>query len=521
MKLLARTSICLALAGPLNAAEAPSGIDWQVHNAATFDKAQQANRLVLIDLVAVWCHWCHVMDKTTYRDDQVQAVIDRHYVAIKADHDARPDLAERYRDYGWPATVVMTADGRELIKRAGYIEAGRMKSLLDRALVMRDQLEPGREAEAFVPVAVNLTPDLREKLEQRHRNTHDMQHGGLRLMQKFLDEDSVMYDLELALRGDNEAEKRARQSLNAAARLLDPEFGGAYQYSTHGDWKHPHYEKIATTQATYLRVYSRAYAQLGDEVFLNVARQVGDYLLEFWHSPEGGFYNSQDADLVQGQKAHEYFALPRSERLAQGVPRIDRNRYASSNGLLVEGLLSLYAVHNDKRYLAAAVQAFDWTLRSRMRDDGGFAHGEADVAGPYLADNLYMAKAMLAIYHVSGQDLWLNRARRLAVYIQEKFARPEGGLLAAVDNGTPVKPLPQIDQNIQAAHFLLQLADEGRAAELQPFIAEIMRYLVNQPVVTSRLSDPGILLADEGFRALREQEARVIPESLEVRDVYL
>ena len=78
-------------------------------------------RLVLLDLVAVWCHWCHVMEETTYRDPEVVAQIRAHFVAVRVDQDSRPDLSNRYEDYGWPATVIFDADGHELVKFAGYI----------------------------------------------------------------------------------------------------------------------------------------------------------------------------------------------------------------------------------------------------------------------------------------------------------------------------------------------------------------------------------------------------------------
>jgi uncharacterized protein len=82
------------------AAGAEGPIPWQDWSVATFAQARAANKLILLDLVAVWCHWCHVMEATTYRDPAVVAAIAAHYVAVQADHDARPDLAERYRNWG-------------------------------------------------------------------------------------------------------------------------------------------------------------------------------------------------------------------------------------------------------------------------------------------------------------------------------------------------------------------------------------------------------------------------------------
>jgi len=87
-------------------ASGPSAVSWVDWSDAAFARAQAEKRLVLLDLSAVWCHWCHVMEETTYRDPKVVALIRERFVAIRVDQDSRPDLSNRYEDYGWPATIV-------------------------------------------------------------------------------------------------------------------------------------------------------------------------------------------------------------------------------------------------------------------------------------------------------------------------------------------------------------------------------------------------------------------------------
>ena len=131
-------SIFIALAGCSAAPTArPSAthvsgaaIDWQPWSDEVFERAKRENRFVLLDLGAVWCHWCHVMDETTYRDPRVAQLIGQRYVAVRVDQDARPDLANRYEDYGWPATIVFAADGSEIVKRRGYQRPMEMSSML-------------------------------------------------------------------------------------------------------------------------------------------------------------------------------------------------------------------------------------------------------------------------------------------------------------------------------------------------------------------------------------------------------
>ena len=490
--------------------------EWQAYSPAAFEQAASQDRLILLDLIAVWCHWCHVMEATTYADRSVIDQIERHYVAVQADHDARPDLAERYRDYGCPATIILTADGRELVKRAGYIAPDKMAMLLQRTAT------GGREAAGSPGISPGMASSpaldagLRDTLERRHVAAYDLQQGGLALQQKFLDADTVEWDLHLARAGDADAGRRARGFLDAALALIDPAFGGAYQYSTHGDWVHPHYEKIMSTQAAYLRAYSLGYRQFRDPRYRLAAEQVAAWLREFMQAPNGGFYTSQDADLQQGTKAHDYFALDRERRLQQGLPRIDRNQYADANGRAIEGLATLYQVTGNKTYLGSAVGALDWVLRNRRAEQGGYRHATVDTAGPYLADSLHIGRALLAIHEVSGQGAWLRRAGLLADFIGNRFRHPGGGLSAAADNGTPLQPLPQLDQNIQAARFLYTLASQTGEQRHLDLADHVMQYLATPGIATSRLTDAGILLADEARkRANSKHSLTLLPSSVQ------
>jgi len=167
--------ILLVLSGSLAVAEIQhkSLINWQAFNKQSFQDAKQENKYIILDLVAVWCHWCHVMEKTTYQDPQVVKLINQYYVPTQADHDLRPDLAERYRDWGWPATVVLAADGTEIVKRAGYIEAKDMARLLQ--TIVED---PSPESTTLslpknLSTSPLLTTELSQQLQHKHEITYD------------------------------------------------------------------------------------------------------------------------------------------------------------------------------------------------------------------------------------------------------------------------------------------------------------------------------------------------------------
>src|SRR5687767_14958271 len=109
-------------------------ITWQRWSPEIFQRAQAEQRLVILHLGADWCHWCHVMEDVTYRDPEVVQIIRERFIAVHVDADLDPDLAQRYEDYGWPATIVFAHDGSELIKLRGYLPPERMRSML-RAVV--------------------------------------------------------------------------------------------------------------------------------------------------------------------------------------------------------------------------------------------------------------------------------------------------------------------------------------------------------------------------------------------------
>ena len=129
MQLIRKLAIAILLAVPAPA-EAAGKLNWTGWDADLFARSKQANRLVILDLEAVWCHWCHVMDQKTYADPKVEALINSKFIAVRVDQDASPDLSSRYGNWGWPATIIFAPDGTEIAKIRGYIEPDRMVALL-------------------------------------------------------------------------------------------------------------------------------------------------------------------------------------------------------------------------------------------------------------------------------------------------------------------------------------------------------------------------------------------------------
>src|SRR5271168_2830359 len=105
-------------------------IHWRNWSADVFATAASEHKLVLLNLGAVWCHWCHVMDEDTYRDAGVISLVNQRFIAVRVDQDSNPDLSRRYINYGWPATIIFDANAVEIVKRRGYVDPDTMQAVL-------------------------------------------------------------------------------------------------------------------------------------------------------------------------------------------------------------------------------------------------------------------------------------------------------------------------------------------------------------------------------------------------------
>jgi uncharacterized protein YyaL (SSP411 family) len=478
-----------------------SSIDWQPWSDSVFTQAQKEGRFVLLNLGAVWCHWCHVMDDVTYQDPKVIELIRSHYVAVWVDEDSRPDLANRYEDYGWPATIVFGADKGEIVKRRGYIPPRPMASMLQ--AIINDPT-PGPsvlpEVELTPSDEAALSAAVRNTLRQVLIDTYDHDNRGWGTVQKWLDWDIIEYCMVETLRGDKELERMARETLTAQLNLMDPAWGGVYQYSTDGDWQHPHFEKIMQMQAEDVRIYAEAYALWHDNTYLQAARQIRGYLKNFLTSPEGGFYTSQDADLVPGEHAGEYFQLDDAGRRQRGIPRIDTHIYARENGWAINALATLYAVTGEQDYLDDAIRAANWVIAHRGLRGGGFSHDEKDLAGPYLGDTLFMGRAFLTLYAVTADREWLRRAEQAVQFTSANFKAEIGYLTSA--GAAEIKSKPQVDENVGVTRLANLLHHYTGKAEYTQIAEHAIRFLTVPGVADRRgFLDAGALLADREIGA--------------------
>jgi len=489
--------LCLGLFAAVAAwGSTPATLEWHTWSDDVFKEAKSENRFVLLDLEAIWCHWCHVMDTTTYKDPQTIELLKSKYIVVKVDQDSRPDLATRYEDYGWPATIVFDSSGQEIVKRQGYIPPQEMVSML-KAIIKDPTPGPSVVPEEPVQFADSpfLSAEARKKLQDRYNAAYDWKYGSWGTVQKFLDWDGTEYAMDLARKGDAQAEKMARQTLDAQLNLLDPAWGGVYQYSTDGDWKHAHFEKIMQFQAEDLRIYSIGYAQFHEQRYLHAAQAIRGFLKTFLTSPDGAFYTSMDADLVEGKHSANYFALSDAGRRKQGVPKVDKHIYSRENGWAISGMAALYQATGDEAVLADAKRAAEYIIANRSIEGGGFRHGDKDAAGPYLNDTLAMTRAFLALYASTGDREWLKRAQDSMHYIEANFRNTAGAGYIASRASTVggFSARPERDENValaRTANLLFQYTgDEG----YQKVSQEAMKYVVTPKIMRENSALPTLL----------------------------
>ena len=502
MRIAAGLVLALLLSQNAQAAEA---IHWQPWSPQVFAQAKAEHRFVLLDLEAVWCHWCHVMDEQTYADPAVIALMGKSYIAVKVDQDSDPALSDRYGDWGWPATIVFAADGSEIVKRQGFMPPANMASLLQAII---DDPSPGPSVRSEAPVQAAATGALpaaaRQALLTGYRQGYDSKYGGWGDLDKYIDGYAMEYAFGAA--ADPAYAHMAEQTLDSARALIDPVWGGVDQYSVSADWQTPHYEKIVSIQADYLRVYSEAYLRWHRATDLASARAIRGYLDAFLKSPGGGFYVSQDADLNAQIDGGSYYKLDDAARRKLGVPRVDTHVYARENGWVVRALCAYYAATGDGTALAEAGAAAQEMQSQQALPGGGYSHGAGAKAGPYLGDSLAVADGYLALYGTSGDRVWLEPALQALDFIQGHFADARRGGYMTV----PVSPgatgvfresvrLPEENADLaRVAGLAYAYSGDIRYQRMQ---RQAMAYLASPGLTDSGRFLPSVLLADAAVRS--------------------
>ena len=382
-------------------------IDWQPWSVEAFARAGRERKPVLLSITAAWCRACHEMDRTTYADPGIAALIRDRFVPVRVDTDRRPDINERYNLGGWPTTAFLTADG-EVITGGTFVPAGRMAGVLARvaAAVETQQVPLTRPA-----AAEHADQGAAEHAEHMARvvdavfATFDAEHGGFGIEPKF----PLTAPLHLAMalyrdEGGTRWQEIVESALDAMADggLWDTEAGGFFRYASARDWQLPHREKLLETNGALLRAYAEAALVFGRAVDRDRCAAVAAFITGVLRA-EGGGYRGSDADRIL---------------------------YMDANATAAGALLGAATVLDDSEMAREALASFERVILLCYKPGAGLAHysdGVARVRG-LLADQIHTVGALLDAYDVSELEPYKMMAEELVrVALRDLWDDPAGG----------------------------------------------------------------------------------------------
>src|SRR3989454_12702182 len=300
-------------------------VQWHEWGEEAFTTAQRENKPILLDIGAVWCHWCHVMDRESYDDADVAQIVNERFIAVKVDRDERPDIDSRYQaavsaisgQGGWPLTAFLTPDGKpfyggtyfppsEQYRRPSFkrvllaiSDAYHQKNgeVVEQAKMVESALS---HSESFAGSSGEFSAGVIDAIAKSILGMFDPSNGGFGNAPKF--PHPAALDLlidQYARSGDEHFLNVFVTTLEKMARggVYDQLAGGFHRYSVDERWVVPHFEKMCYDNSELLKNYVHAYQVTGSEFFAAVARDIVRWMDEWLSDRErGGFYASQDAD---------------------------------------------------------------------------------------------------------------------------------------------------------------------------------------------------------------------------------
>jgi len=312
-------------ASPYLRSAAHQPIEWHEWGEEAFEKARAQQKPVLLDIGAVWCHWCHVIDRESYENPEIAALINELYIAVKVDRDERPDVDSRYQSAvsaisgqgGWPLTAFLTPEGKpffggtyfppdDTMGRPGFkrvllaIADAFEKRRADVNKSAQSLEEAVSKAEVFQGARGEFDASVIESIVESSVRIFDQTHGGFGHAPKFPHSAILDLLLERQIWPDGGPLKDViERSLNgmAAGGFHDQIAGGFHRYSVDERWCVPHFEKMSYDNSELLKNYLHGYQATGDPYYRDVAEGtivwVNDVLSD---QKQGGFFASQDAD---------------------------------------------------------------------------------------------------------------------------------------------------------------------------------------------------------------------------------
>jgi len=452
-------------------------IQWLDWGKDSFDMSRSSGRPILLDIKGSWCHWCHVMDETSYSDQAIIDTVNKNFVPVRVDTDKRPDINRRYNMGGWPTTAFLDSEGR-VITGGTYIPPQQLREVL-RSVIEYYRRNKGRAQSKLEPVVLpkatgqGLSEGTVNDIATSMAVNFDIDYGGFGFEPKFPHTDAL--DLAL-LRYRYNGEKEMLTIVNKTLDMMgkggtyDQVEGGFFRYSTTRDWSVPHFEKMAEDNAKLLGLYLHAFQVTGNPYFRQVAEGIVNYVRKSLSDQQnGGFYGSQDAD-------EEYYKLSRNEREKSKAPSIDRTLYANYNSLFASSFLLASVVLDNADLASFALKSLEGVLAKFSVTEGVAHFWGVDATGPrgLLVDHSTLLNALLDAYEHTSKWSFIEKAIELVeLSLKTLFDQKDGGFFDVPDAGEKLGELrtrdKPLDENSMMALGLLRLSSisgEDRFGEI-------------------------------------------------------
>ncbi|TLY43890.1 MAG: thioredoxin domain-containing protein [Nitrospirae bacterium] len=443
---------------------AQNPVDWYPWGEEALRRARELRKPILLSIGYSACHWCHVMERESFEDERIAALMNEHFVCIKVDREERPDLDEIYMQAtlalnqgqgGWPMTVFLTPE-QEPIFAGTYFPPTDRWGRPGFSTVLHKVAEFWRtDPDGLRRQAANVTARLKEQMRiaapmavgeaeleaaaVQFAEDFDPRYGGFGTAPKF----PPATGLSLLLRryhrmNDPHTLLMVRKTLDAMAAggLYDQIGGGFSRYSTDERWLVPHFEKMLYDNALLARTYLEAYQVTGEASYRRVATETLDYILREMTAPEGGFYSATDADS-EGVEGKFFVWTP--EEIRQVAPsEEDARRFCAYYDITPGGNWEHKSIPNIPRSLDDMARdlkvAPDELRRTLERLRPLVYDARRKRVPPGLDDKILtawngmMISAMAEGARVLGDSRYLEAAEQAADFLLMTMSRPDGGL---------------------------------------------------------------------------------------------
>ena len=475
---------------------AENPVDWYPWGNEAFEEARKRGVPVLLSVGYSSCHWCHVMERESFEDHQIAAMMNDGFVSIKVDREERPDVDSVYMTAvqamtgqgGWPMTVFMTADGEPFYggtyfppeDRGGMPAFPRVLEAISEAFNNRrfEVLNSGRQLAERIRQTFTaradpepLTDGILRAAFGGLQSQFDDRSGGFGLQPKFPQPSALEFLLRYHARtGSTDALEMVELTLDrmAAGGIHDQIGGGFHRYSTDAYWIVPHFEKMLYDNALLARLYTHAYLVTGAQSYARVARGIIDYVLREMTSESGGFYSAQDADSegVEGK-----FFVWRPEEVTRVLGRPDAEVIADYYGVTNAGNFegqTILTVPNEPAVVAARHSMSVHDLRLLVESSNAKLLAARSERVPPMTDtkvivswNGLMLAALAEAGAVFDRDDYLDAARANADFLLDRMM--DDGRLRRTDSRSPNGALGFLDDHAALIDGLLALhrADGG------------------------------------------------------------